>query len=177
MRRILISGLVRGAAATIVMDLLNAVAAWAGAVERMNPRLTGRLADGWVRGKFLYRGLAEVADVPGALLKGITAHYVIGAAFGLCFAWFLAVLGRARAGVALPLFYGLCTTAASLLVLFPSVGIGFFAAHAPDPYALVGASTLNHLFYGLGLALAFRGYAAVRETGDLGLSSRLEDLG
>ncbi len=173
MRAIWVRGLLGGAVATVVMDLLNAAAAWAGILDRMNPRITGRLADGWVRGRFLYRGLAEVADVPGALPKGIAAHYAIGAAFGLAFACLLWVLGRRRAGLALPILFGLGTTAASLLVLFPSVGIGFFAVGAHDPAALVRASVLNHLFYGLGLALVFRsGAHAPRAVGE---ASRAED--
>ena len=52
--------------------------------------------------------------------------------------------------------YGVATTLIAAFVMFPGMGFGIMGLKGPDEYLLLRTAILNHLFYGIGLTLAFR---------------------
>jgi hypothetical protein len=51
--------------------------------------------------------------------------------------------------------YGVATTVASVFFVYPSLGSGIFVLHSPDGTKALISSLANHLFFGVGLAIAF----------------------
>ena len=49
--------------------------------------------------------------------------------------------------------YGVATTAASWLFVYPCMGFGVFGRLSPDGTKAMFSSLANHIFYGIGLAL------------------------
>lgn len=144
--------LVCGLIATLTMDIMNYLASLTGWINKMDPTITGRLADGWARGKFVYDNFAQVPEVGDALAKGVFAHYLIGV---VCALGFVILLNHAdlKNKLAAAIAFGLATTAFSAFLLFPSVGMGIFAMKSPVWPLLVRSSVVNHLFFGIGLYL------------------------
>jgi hypothetical protein len=52
------------------------------------------------------------------------------------------------------LAYGVATTAASYFFVYPSMGLGVFGRRSPEGIKAPVSSLANHLFYGVGLAVA-----------------------
>lgn len=144
-----------GFIATATMDVLNYLGALSGLIGQMDHSITGRLADGWISGRFVYDNFAQVPEVQHAFTKGIFAHYFIGIVCAGGFLY-LSYRWRLRRGLGLAIIFGLATSVFSLLLLFPSVGLGAFAMNAPHGSMLVRSSLFNHLFYGIGLFIGMR---------------------
>jgi hypothetical protein len=52
------------------------------------------------------------------------------------------------------LAYGVATTAASVLLVYPSMGLGAFGRRSPEGLRAPLSSLANHLFFGAGMAVA-----------------------
>jgi len=50
--------------------------------------------------------------------------------------------------------YGIATTVASHFFVYPSMGLGVFGRRSPEGIKVPLSSLANHLFYGVGLAVA-----------------------
>ena len=146
----LVSTLLTGAGATLVMD------AWGAARTRLlgarapDYGLVGRWIAYMPRGRFRHRPISASAPVRGERLIGWTAHYLIGIAFA---GVLLAVWGMdwARQPTITPaLAVGLGSVAAPVLVMQPAMGTGFrwqsFVTHAVFGLGLYVAALLLNLF-------------------------------
>jgi DUF2938 family protein len=65
-------------------------------------------------------------------------------------------LGWPARSLVFALTFGLCTNVFPWLLMFPSMGYGFFGAHGPSGTGLFLSSLMSHAFYGVGLWLAVR---------------------
>ena len=148
------TGIAAGVLGTIVMDVLNHLFSRTGVIVKIENRMIGRMSAGWVRGRFCYRHPDEMAQVANEKLYGIFTHYAIGVGLALIYVigWHFLVGGPASPVWAL--VYGIATTAASVLGVYPSMGFGIFGLRSPDGIKSPLSSFANHLFYGLGLAAA-----------------------
>jgi hypothetical protein len=151
---VVLKGVAAGVVGTLVMDALNHLCARAGLIARIDVRAIGRMASGWVRGRFRYRRAEDMAPVPHEALRGHLAHYAIGVGLALAYVlgWDLLVGGPASAAWA-PV-YGLATTAASLFLVYPAMGLGACGLRSPEGFRNPLSSLANHLFFGLGMAAA-----------------------
>ena len=136
------------------MDSLNHLFARAGMISKIDMAMIGRMAAGWARGRFRYRHPGEVKQIANEMLGGYATHYTIGV--GLAIAY---VLGwdRLVGGPASPVWalaYGVATTVASHFFVFPSMGLGVFGRRSPEGIKSPLSSLANHLFYGVGMAVA-----------------------
>ena len=52
------------------------------------------------------------------------------------------------------LAYGVATTVAAYFFVFPSMGLGVFGRRSPEGIRSPLSSLANHLFYGVGIAVA-----------------------
>lgn len=150
---LLVAAVVAGVVGTLAMDSLNFLFARAGVLSRIDVGMIGRMAVGWMGGRFRYGHPSEIRPVTHELLLGYVAHYAIGVSLALPYVlgWDLLVGGPAPALWAVP--YGLATTVAAYLFVLPSMGLGVFGRLSPNGARVPLSSLANHLFYGLGLAI------------------------
>jgi hypothetical protein len=139
---------------TLVMDSLNHLFSRTGMLLKIEVGMIGRMSAGWVRGRFRYLHPGEMEQVANELLYGYITHYTIGAGFAVTYmlGWDLLVGGPASPAWAL--VYGVATTVASLFFVLPSMGLGVFGRRSPEGIRSPLSSLANHLFYGVGIAVA-----------------------
>ena len=151
---LVVTGVVAGVLGTLVMDSLNHLFARAGMLLKIDMRMIGRMSAGWTRGRFYYRSPSEMEQVANEKLYGYITHYTIGVGLAVPYVlgWDLLVGGPASPAWAFA--YGVATTAASWFFVFPSMGLGVFGRRSPEGIRAPLSSLANHLFYGVGIAVA-----------------------
>jgi Protein of unknown function (DUF2938) len=154
MMTLLVAGIVAGVLGTLVMDSLNRFFARTGMISEIDMVMLGRMSSGWTRGRFCYGHPDEMESVANETFYGYIAHYCIGIglAFVFVFGWDLLVGGPASPLWAL--IYGIATTGASLFLVYPSMGLGACGRRSPDGNKNMRSSLANHLFFGVGMAIA-----------------------
>ena len=151
---LVVTGVVAGVLGTVVMDSLNHLFARTGMLLKIDMRMIGRMSVGWAHGRFRYRSPGDMEPVANEKLYGYITHYAIGVvlAFTYVLGWDLLVGGPASPVWAL--VYGVATTVASHFFVLPSMGLGVFGRRSPEGIRSPLSSLANHLFYGVGIAVA-----------------------
>ena len=123
-------------------------------ISKIDMAMIGRMSAGWIRGRFRYRHPGEMKQVANERLCGHATHYTIGVGLAVAYVlgWDLLVGGPASPVWALA--YGVATTVASLFFVFPSMGLGVFGWQSPEGIRAPLSSLANHLFFGMGMAIA-----------------------
>jgi hypothetical protein len=144
---------VAGVMGTLMMDSLNLLCARTGMISKIDVGMIGRMAVGWVRGRFRYGHPGEVEQVANEMLYGYITHYTIGVGLAVPYVigWNLLVGGPASPVWAIA--YGVVTTVASYFFVLPSMGLGVCGRRSPEGIRLALSSLANHLFYGVGIAV------------------------
>jgi uncharacterized membrane protein YagU involved in acid resistance len=121
---------------------------------KIDMRMIGRMSLGWAHGRFRYRSPSEMEQVANEKLYGYITHYTIGVSLAVTYvlSWDLLVGGPASPVWAL--VYGVATTVASHFFVFPSMGLGVLGRRSPEGIRSPLSSLANHLFYGIGIAVA-----------------------
>ena len=151
---LVVTGVVAGVLGTLVMDSLNRLFARTGMLLKIDMTMIGRMSVGWAHGRFRYRSPSEMEQVANETLYGYITHYTIGVGLAVTYllSWDLLVGGPASPVWAL--VYGVATTVASHFFVFPSMGLGVFGRRSPEGIRSPLSSLANHLFYGVGIAVA-----------------------
>lgn len=151
---LIVSGVAAGVLGTVVMDLFNHLLARTGLLLKIDLAMIGRMSAGWARGRFSYREPGEMKPVPNENLLGFVTHYAIGVGLALIYVvgWDLLVGGPASPVGAL--VFGIATTVASLFLVYPSMGLGVCGRGSPEGLRAVLSPLANHLFFGVGMAVA-----------------------
>jgi hypothetical protein len=151
---LIVTGVAVGVFGTLVMDSLNHLFARNGIISKIDMGMLGRMAMGWAHGRFRYRNPSEMKQVANEILYGYITHYTIGVSLALPFVlgWDLMVGGPASPAWAL--VYGVTTTIASWFFVYPSLGLGMFGLRSPEGIKNTLSSLANHLFFGIGIAVA-----------------------
>jgi uncharacterized membrane protein YeaQ/YmgE (transglycosylase-associated protein family) len=151
---LVVTGVVAGALGTLVMDALNHLFARTGMISKIEVGMIGRMSVGWAHGRFHYEHPNEMEQVANEKLYGYITHYAIGVGLAVPYVlgWDLLVGGPASPVWALA--YGVATTVASYFLVYPSMGLGVFGRRSPEGIRAPLSSLANHLFYGVGLAVA-----------------------
>lgn len=154
----LVSTLITGLGATLVMDLWGLVRRPLLGIPAPDYGLVGRWLAHMSRGRFRHDSIAKSAPVRGEQLLGWTAHYLTGIAFAavLTGIWGPAWIRHPTVGPAL--IVGIGTVAAPFLLVQPGMGAGIAASRTPRPAAARTQSLVTHAVFGLGLYTA--GWAA-----------------
>lgn len=129
---------------------MNRLLAAAGVVDVINVNMIGRFVSAWFRGDFIFKSPMLIPHLRLEVPLGLFYHYAIGSTFAACYLWL-----RGRFGVTSlwsALAFGVLTSLASLLFIFPAIGAGFFGLVVPGGRLLI-TSLINHSFFGLGLYL------------------------
>ena len=151
---LIVKGVLAGVLGTLMMDSLNHLFSRNGMISKIDVGMIGRMAVGWANGHFRYGHPSEMKQVVNEMLYGYVTHYTIGVSLALPYVlgWDLLVGGPASPIWALA--YGVATTAASYFFVFPSMGFGVFGRRSPEGIRAPFSSLANHLFYGVGMAVA-----------------------
>ena len=151
---LIVTGVVAGVLGTLVMDSLNHLFARTGMLSKIDMGMLGRMSAGWARGRFCYGHPDEMEQVANEQIYGYITHYAIGVGLAVVYmlGWDLLVGGPASAVWALA--YGFATTVASLFLVYPSMGLGMLGRRSPDGIRSTISSLANHLFFGMGMAIA-----------------------
>jgi hypothetical protein len=147
------TGVIAGVLGTLVMHVLNHLLARTGKLLKIDVGMIGRMAVGWVHGRFCYGRPGEMEEAANERLFGYLTHYAIGVGLAVPFVlgWDLLVGGSASPAGALA--YGVATTVASWFFVYPSMGLGMCGRRSPDGMKAPLSSLANHIFYGVGLAV------------------------
>lgn len=147
----LVSVLVMGVGATVLMDLWATARKRAFNIPPPNYGLVGRWFAYLARGRLRHESIAGSPAVHGELLVGWVAHYVVGVLFAalLLSVWGLAWVQHPMIGPAL--LVGIGTVVAPFLVMQPGMGAGVAASRTPRPAAARVQSLITHTIFGLGL--------------------------
>ena len=151
---LIVQGVAAGVLGTLVMDSLNHLFARIGMLSKIDMGMIGRMSAGWARGRFRYRHPGQMEQVAHEMLYGYITHYAIGVGLALIYVigWDLSVGGPASPAWALA--YGVATTVASWFFVYPSMGLGVLGRRSDEGVRSALSSLANHLFYGVGLAVA-----------------------
>lgn len=108
------------------MDVLNHLFSRLGLITKIDIQAIGRMSAGWARGRFRYRHPGELATVKNESLLGYLTHHAIGIGLAIPFVagWELLVGGPLSP--MWTLVFGIATTFASVLFVYPSLGLGVF---------------------------------------------------
>lgn len=150
---LIVMGVIGGVSGTLVMDVLNQLLSRAGMLMKIDIEMIGRMAAGWLRGRFSYQHPDEIKTVTGEILLGYITHYAIGISLALVYVlgWYLLIGGNASPSWAI--VYGLATTVGAYLLILPGIGLGVFGRLSPEGIRVPLSSLINHLFYGMGIAI------------------------
>lgn len=139
-----------GIGATIAVDLWSAFLRLF-SITSLDYRYVGRWIAYFPKGVFVHQNIMTTSSVPGELVIGWTAHYLIGTFFA-----FLLIVCYGIEWIETPalypaLFIGAVSVCAPLFMMQPAFGFGIASAKLPDPNLRRMKSVLTHLIYGIGL--------------------------
>ncbi len=140
-----------GVLATLTMDLGSFAALRAGAPKPPHVPYVGRWFMYLARGQLSHRTIVDAPPLAGEAVALPVGHYLIGAFLGVVFM----LLRAAQPGHtwALGLAFGAFTCVLPWLLMFPSMGFGFFGLHGPGGSRLIFVPIAGHVVFGFGLAL------------------------
>jgi hypothetical protein len=143
-----------GLFATLAIDAWAVFLRRAFDIRSLNYCLLGRWVLSMGDGVFVHR---NINDTPPKSLEcpvGWTAHYSIGAGFGLVFALLVSASWFARPTLLPALLFGIVTVLMPFFTLQPALGLGIASSKAPHPTRARLKSLGTHMVFGLGLYLA-----------------------
>src|SRR5712691_8090380 len=148
---LLISAVIVGLGATLVMDLWAAFLKRAFNIPSPNYCLVGRWLHHMTNGAFKHPSIAAAPQRPAECTTGWIAHYTIGALFAVALVA-LATPQWLQSPTLMPaLVFGIVTVSFPFFVMHPSFGLGLAASKAPNPMQARLRSLMNHAAFGVGL--------------------------
>jgi hypothetical protein len=142
--------------ATITMDgALVAASLFGGSAfssDRLGPEMIGRWAAGLARGRWRHRDVTSTPAQRGELALGLVTHYMTGIILTQAFL-LLPRGGNGRPSFAAGTAFGIATAALPLLVLFPSMGYGWFGLRSGEAARLDRIMLFGHTAFGVGIGL------------------------
>jgi hypothetical protein len=151
------AGVPAGIFATATMDAAMLAASLLGreasTSDRLGPGIIGRWAAGLLRGVLRHDDITREAAVPGETVLGIATHYATGMLLAEAF-----LIWQRGSGAALPaaVGYGVATAVFPLLVLFPSLGYGWFGLRTGEAARIDRIMLLGHMAFGIGIGIGAR---------------------
>lgn len=147
----LLSTLIAGIGATIVMDLWGILRRPLLGWPTPDYALVGRWVGHLFLGRVRHAAIAGAAPVRGERAIGWIAHYLTGMAFAALLVTVGGAEWVARPTLSLALAVGVATLVVPFCIVQPAMGAGFAAARTPHPAAARLQSIVTHLVFGLGL--------------------------
>ena len=154
------AGVPAGVLATVIMDVAMVAASVLGGSafrsDRLGPDMIGRWAAGLMRGRWRRVDISREPAQRGELALGMATHYVTGVV--LTQAFLLATpRWHGRRGFLAGTVYGISTAVFPLLMMFPSMGYGWFGLRSGEAVRLNRIMLVGHIAFGVGIGLRARG--------------------
>jgi Protein of unknown function (DUF2938) len=143
-----------GVVATLVMDVASGVVRSTGLTHGAPPQLLGRFFLSVFRGHFTALDPSIPLGLPVSWGLILAVHYAIGTALAVLCGLAVGRFSESPPQWWLYVLYGLGTTVLPAFWMFPAMGFGRLGLRAPNELHLLRTALVNHLFFGLGLALA-----------------------
>jgi hypothetical protein len=155
--------------ATMTMDAAMVAAAYYGkstfASDRIGPNVIGRWAAGMLRGRWVHRDIMSEPAQRGELALGIATHYVTGIALAQAYLQLPRPANR-RLGFLGATAYGIATALLPMLILYPSLGFGWFGRRSGEAGRIGRIMLLGHTVFGMGIGLWAPLFTRRRVTGE-----------
>lgn len=118
--------------------------------DRLGLNVIGRWAVSLARGRWRHGDIRSEPTQRGELVVGLLTHYVTGVVLTQVF---LLLPRRKNGRTSLPTAtaFGIATAALPLLVMFPSMGYGWFGLRSGDAARLNRIMFLGHTAFGVGI--------------------------
>ncbi len=120
--------------------------------DRLGPDVIGRWAADLVRGRWRHDDIRSEPARRGELAVGILTHYGTGVILTEAFL-LLPRRGNGRPSFPAATAFGIATAALPLLVLFPSLGYGWFGLRSGEAARLDRIMLVGHTAFGVGIGL------------------------
>jgi hypothetical protein len=143
-----------GVIATLVMDVAGGLVRSTGLTRGAPPQLIGRFFMSVFRGHLttLDPSLANQEPLPLGLV--LLVHYSIGVTLALLLGLSTRILGAPSPRGCACILFGVGTTVLPAFWMFPAMGFGLLGLRGPQEMLLLRTALVNHLFFGVGLAVA-----------------------
>lgn len=145
-------GLIAGLFGTLIMDIWSVVAGKIGLVTKPSSAILGRWLCGFTKGKLVHIDIRQSESSPNESIIGSVSHYAIGAILGFVFVVVDTLIKVSPENYLIAAVYGLATSFFAWFIMFPSFGFGVFGSKGKG---LLRTSTINHIVFGVSLAIAF----------------------
>jgi hypothetical protein len=150
------AGVPAGVLATITMDGAMVAASVLGGSaftsERTGPDMIGRWAADLVRGRWRHADIRNEPAQRGELGLGLLTHYATGIILTEAFL-LLPRPGNGRPSFAGGTAFGIATSVFPLLVMFPSMGYGWFGLRSGEAARINRIMLVGHAAFGIGIGL------------------------
>lgn len=150
------AGVPAGVLATITMDAaMVAAGRFGGMVStsgRLGPDMIGRWTAGLLRGRWRRADISREPAQRGELALGLATHYVTGVVLTQAFL-LLPSRWHGIQGFLAGTAYGVSTAVLPLLVMFPSMGYGWFGLRSGEAGRLNRVMLVGHVAFGVGIGL------------------------
>jgi hypothetical protein len=152
------AGVPAGVLATVTMDIAMVAAERLGGSaftsKRLGPNMIGRWAAGLARGRWRHDEIEITSEpaVRGELALGMLTHYATGIILTQAFV-LLPRRANGRTSLAVGTAYGIATAGLPLLVMFPSMGYGWFGLRSGEAARINRIMLLGHTAFGVGIGL------------------------
>lgn len=144
-----------GILATFIADILALTAKKLFNIPSLDYAWVGRWFLYMKQGKFTHTNIIQSKPLLGEKLFGWSMHYAIGSAIALIMLW-LFQIGLIPLNPYLYAFiFGIITVAFPFFIMQPAFGFGTAASKTPAPKIARFRSFLAHLYFGIGLSLAW----------------------
>ena len=120
--------------------------------DRLGLHVIGRWAAGLLRGRWRQGDTGCAPGRAGELSLGLLTHYATGIVLTQTFL-LLPRRGSGRLGVAEGTAFGAATAALPFLVMFPSLGYGWFGLRSGEAARINRIMLLGHAAFGVGIGL------------------------
>lgn len=145
-----------GVIATFISDIGGTLLKTFGLTYGTPPSLIGKWIESVFRGKIWVDDIRTSPGEPVLLGRFLIYHYIIGIILASIFYLLMLLLKIDYIGWWIPVLYGVATTLIPAFFMFPGMGFAILGLKGPEEYLLLRTAILNHLFYGIGLALAVK---------------------
>jgi hypothetical protein len=152
-----LSAVVVGIGATLIMDLWNLFLKRAFGILSLNYCLLGRWLRHMEKGTVMHASIAAAAQKPFECTVGWIAHYTIGMVLAVAFVAMASGEWLVQPTLLPALLYGIGTVVFPFFLMQPSLGLGIAGSRPPNPTQARLKSFATHTVFGLGLYLCALG--------------------
>jgi hypothetical protein len=150
------AGVPAGVLATVTMDAAMVAAATLGGKafdsRRLEPGMIGRWVVNLAAGRWRHGDISGEPATRGEVALGMLVHYATGVMLTQAFLTFWHRANR-RPSLPAATAYGVATSALPLLIMFPSMGYGWFGLRSGEAARINRVMLLGHVAFGLGIGL------------------------